>query len=372
MNRQIEECLRSLLPAQSSNIPPELLDLAQSLLAQSRSRVSTLKSDEEIARPHVCAHLACERLKRSLNLSKIVSKPPCKPRIYNQLYKYLDSTLAVKPRSARLSAPSTPVKQTPKRGPLQAASKTFTPSGRKKADRKHTEAPDWVMPMVRRVCGKHGEAFPHIWVGISEILGNTDYQDLENKESRNSKIRALMVALYVVVERRLSGKDKDQAENRNYEKLKYRLLKAMDGEDSAETKAQLDDLYQCESEFVDDWMKQLVAMDLNQMEWFGNVPQGIHSTDDIAKDGSGENRYDQEATIPSRKKAKFGQANLAEGILLPGLGTMMQDRVDYLSDDRRADYLEWKSEVVARIDEIEKTAMTAPAKKRTKRVSTRS
>lgn len=61
MNKPVEQALTSLVPSLSGPIPPELADLAVSLLAQSRSKASSLKPEEEIARIYVCAHLACER-----------------------------------------------------------------------------------------------------------------------------------------------------------------------------------------------------------------------------------------------------------------------------------------------------------------------
>ena len=40
----------------------------------------------------------------------------------------------------------------------------------------------------------------------------------------------------------------------------------------------------------------------------------------------------------------------------------MQDRVDYLSDERRRDYREWKKRILMELDELEKTdAMPAEA-----------
>ena len=44
-----------------SSLPPELVSLAASLLAHSRSKAASLKAEEEIARSYACAHLACER-----------------------------------------------------------------------------------------------------------------------------------------------------------------------------------------------------------------------------------------------------------------------------------------------------------------------
>jgi origin recognition complex subunit 6 len=60
MSRSIEQALSSLLPTESAALPQPLVDLASSLLAQSRLR-STLKAEEELARSYACAHIACER-----------------------------------------------------------------------------------------------------------------------------------------------------------------------------------------------------------------------------------------------------------------------------------------------------------------------
>lgn len=59
--RPVERALATLLPTHENEMPPELLSLAQSLFAQSRSYSSSLKPDEEIARPHACAEIACRR-----------------------------------------------------------------------------------------------------------------------------------------------------------------------------------------------------------------------------------------------------------------------------------------------------------------------
>lgn len=66
MSRPVEQALLSLLPTQNSDLPAPLVELARSLLAQSRNKVSTLKADEEIARTYACSHLACDRSERSL------------------------------------------------------------------------------------------------------------------------------------------------------------------------------------------------------------------------------------------------------------------------------------------------------------------
>jgi len=61
MNRPTEQALLSLLPTHNSILPQPLIELASSLLAQSRHRATILKAEEEIARPYACAHIACDR-----------------------------------------------------------------------------------------------------------------------------------------------------------------------------------------------------------------------------------------------------------------------------------------------------------------------
>lgn len=65
MDRSVAQALSSLLPALGGSLPPELVELAVSLLAQSRSKASSLKADEEIARSYACANIACERCQRT-------------------------------------------------------------------------------------------------------------------------------------------------------------------------------------------------------------------------------------------------------------------------------------------------------------------
>lgn len=62
MDRSIIQALTVLVPTLSGPLPQELVELAISLLAQSRNKASNLKAEEEIARSYACANLACERL----------------------------------------------------------------------------------------------------------------------------------------------------------------------------------------------------------------------------------------------------------------------------------------------------------------------
>ena len=61
MDRSVAQALTGLVPSLNGPLPPELVELAMSLLAQSRGNASSLKADEEIARTYACANIACER-----------------------------------------------------------------------------------------------------------------------------------------------------------------------------------------------------------------------------------------------------------------------------------------------------------------------
>jgi Origin recognition complex subunit 6 (ORC6). len=51
----------------------------------------------------------------------------------------------------------------------------------------------------------------------------------------------------------------------------------------------------------------------------------------------------------SDSKSRSSKPESSHGGLLPGLGTMMQDRIDWLSEDRREDFVEWKADIMSRI-----------------------
>jgi origin recognition complex subunit 6 len=114
-------------------------------------------------------------------------------------------------------------------------------------------------------------------------------------------------------------------------------------------------------EDVDAWIALIMDQKWAKgQEWFDNIPSvGQRGDDFLDENGHGlEDEDPMEASTPKRRRTKlFAQAgNNKEGVLLPGLGTMMQDRVDYLSEDRREDYLEWKADMMKRIARMDRSA----------------
>ena len=345
MDRSVVQALSSLIPALTGPLPPDLIELARSLLAQSRSKASNLKADEEIARAYACANIACERCeaiamvrseysytdntrrsKQKLALPKIESRPPCPPKVYQRLYKYLDGVLPggtrKSARATNLDIPtsspvSSPVKpRTPARGahlrPDFLKTKT-TP----KRTTKVPEIPSWVMPAIRELCKKMSatNAPHHIFAGVSSI-----YLSEKTQQVIDLKLSALIVAVYCLVITRLAGVGIAQDEYERQKNLSLAILKesfreVFEGEDVQEID-------------VDECTKQFKDRQWTRMDWFGNIPVGVGvgSTNDaseVAADAISDDEEAEEGRIlPMQKNAgmlDFGN----EDFLQAGLGTMV-------------------------------------------------
>lgn len=111
---------------------------------------------------------------------------------------------------------------------------------------------------------------------------------------------------------------------------------------------------------VDQW----IALTMEQgwahgQEWFENIPYAgqLYGEDEEGK--SYQDLDEEDAVLRGVRPPKPPTAGQGDhvsqsdhpprGGLLPGLGTMMQDRVDWLSDDRREEYVDWKADIMARI-----------------------
>ncbi|KAK2754829.1 hypothetical protein FQN54_006722 [Arachnomyces sp. PD_36] len=422
-NKSLEQALSQLLPTHDNDLPPELVNLSISLLAQSRSYASSLKPEEEIARPYVCAEIACKRLAPSLNLPPPVSRPPCPPRVYKKLYTYLEQSLAKSSTRPKRQAATTP-SSTPKK----AQSKNPTPSSTVPAKRTRAgvsknavtetpktsikDAPTWAMPLVRRICktlstptststGRSRPAIsssfpPHIFAGVSSILSfipesNTAEKRAEDKdldefltpfdkggaeeEVKKDMIKTMIVATYfIVLSRRrnyLMGKSgvkpSSSVPPRELDRKTYNEMC-----DTALSSVGLSPDQKHLRQEVDLWIDYITECGWSKgMEWFENIPlPGDREGDDALDAGdtqAGENDDDGDDSGPlgpnrrRRRKVATGKDKVRGG-LQPGLGTMMQDRIDWLSEDRKADYSEWKEEIMERIRGMEKGKKRAAAR----------
>ncbi|KAF2121028.1 origin recognition complex, subunit 6 [Lophiotrema nucula] len=351
----VEQALTGLIPTLNGPLPPELVELAVSLLARSRSVAHSLKPDEEIARPYACAQLACERLKKRLNLPAIASRPPCPPKIYKKLYKYLESAL---PSTQTSSAPQTPRKNrsepstSARTTPKTPLSGRKTPRSVAKDNGSANEVQDWVMPTIRALAKAFDtpSAAPHVYTGVESILPllarmTAAAQETPSKRPRRaaavqanisdvseSKILALVAVIFFYVLSRMADQDitPEQFEEwRN--KAVATLLRSRTVVDEEDILAEVESLMPTAQE--EGWL---------QMEWFLNV----YPVDD------GEEMEGVEMSGGSIAQGKTkGLRDLGSEYI--GLGTMMQDATDYLSERHRAEYKRWEAQIMSRIEAIE-------------------
>ncbi|GAD95249.1 hypothetical protein AOR_1_394144 [Paecilomyces variotii No. 5] len=442
-NRPVEQALATLLPTHADDLPPELLSLALSLVAQSRSYSTSLKPEEEIARPYACAEIACKRLSRSLKLPPLLGHPPCPPRLYKKLYAFLDRSLAsstistkrtqsgsvVRTPTRPSSVTTTPTKNggtalrtatprtlqgTPtKSTPLKRSTGPATPSStsrhqlpvRRAGINGPTstivgDAPKWVMPAIRTVCKTLSTPAPrmstwsrppisrtlppHIFSGVSSILhfvpssesdsGDLDEdsleflepiittQDKENDEDYKELVSALIVAVYfLVLSRRRSPAPGESSGDGSSEGRKMDKKTFSEMRQTAPTCLGLPTNERRHREDVDAWIALIMEQDWAKgKEWFENVPYAGANWDEATQDELGLVEDDEEGpsgTLSSKRHKKDHRLDEAStrGGLLPGLGTMMQDRIDWLSDERMEDYLEWKRDILKRAETLERT-----------------
>ena len=100
----------------------------------------------------------------------------------------------------------------------------------------------------------------------------------------------------------------------------------------------------------------VLDIEVEDLEWFQNVPEGVIDIEDVNLGHDSGVDTDDEDTVQTRKKVKQTAARRAEalkpdpdGFLLPGLGTMMQEAVDWLSEESRQDYQVWKADILTKM-----------------------
>nr|POE56697.1 hypothetical protein CFP56_33669 [Quercus suber] len=401
MPTSIEQNLTLLLPTHAF-LPPELVHLSTSLLAQSRSKAASLKPDEEIARTYACCNIACERLRNKLGLDVAKTNPPIKPKIYVKLHAYLTGALNT------TKSPQTPSPQ--KRGWRQLKTATSSrdgsngssiglksttpPSGRVAQKRKvhhgivepetEQEMPIWVMPLLSQLCGAlHAEgAAAHAYAGAQSVLayertrGTDDaINECFNKRRRTllddhangdsmSELPCLLLAVYFHVSNRLNGEELGH----NYQARKLKGIEVMrtylNSQKIGTVPAFPADERSAEDDI--DMYVQRGKVLWHGMEWYTNIPPAapLIRTDDERKneleicaagDSDVESRQygmqKQSAKTPLRRKEKHGSRfldeddDVAAAGLFPALGTMFHPAIDWLNHDRYNEFNGWKREI---------------------------
>jgi origin recognition complex subunit 6 len=292
------------------------------------------------------------RSKKRFNLPSIVSRPPCPPRIYKKLYNYLSSAL---PASEATREPQTPSKRATAAGasarntPKTPASGRRTPRTARKDDA--AVMPEWVMSAIRSLVKSfdYPSAAPHIFTGVESVLPLLERMaaaaTAESPSKRfkrtlassnaatvpDARIRGLVIVISLYVFTKMQDTDITPEQ---YKEWRETAIDTLLGLTTGE-KVTYDEL----SLETEELMPMAQEEGWLQMEWFLNVtPQD--SMD--AMEG-----VESSTTHIQRKVTKTGGSDYI------GLGTMMQDATDYLSERRREDYKIWEAKIMARVQQIE-------------------
>ncbi|EFQ35210.1 origin recognition complex subunit 6 [Colletotrichum graminicola] len=366
MNRSIEQTLLSLMPTHGSTLPPSLVELAGSLLAQSRHRASTLKADEEVGRLYACAHIACDRLKITLDLPPIEPRPPIPPRIYKRLYSHLDNIL---PNAALNRTPGkngtprhrqrhgidspvrTPQRPTPTKERSLAQFRSGNPASGPNTPTKSTGKavyPSdksglhfWIQPTIRFLCKETGQR----QLGPTMLAGMEYIVVPGGRRTRDAWVRANLAALcgavfFFVTQQVKTLKTGEEVGSEAYKPERDRILdllakarasvgsRGMDEDEAWEGWAPV-----TAKEF-DDAVQQVTDRGWLEADWYLSLSDIIEAGDVIADSH-------RRAEGPYRAPVR-------------GADSMFQDRYDFLSEKKRQEYMIWKEGILRRIESLEK------------------
>jgi origin recognition complex subunit 6 len=368
----ISKALATLLPSLST-YPPGLFSQCESLVALSRQRARHLKPEEEIARAHACAEIACERLRAPLRLPPTKKGgAPAKPVVYKKLLAFLEKVL----EDAGTGTPKgTPNKrkrdegedgETPRivRRKTDVEEKTPTKSAAKrdggflgtikagsgKEDEVAGEAPEFVMPAIRKLCKvfRTPSLAPHVYVGTCIVLKSEKLWPQADKTPQDileSNIISLVGGLYLMVLTRM--------QRGNMNKKVYFGVR----DKTVETFDVLSD-----GQEIASWIRKTKESYCKGQDWYESIPKGVFDfsmqnvTGAVTTTAEDEPGHTVDVDLDcmedpaiSRKKAIDPHEEDPEGVLLPGLGTMMSDVVNWLSDERKEAYQSWKRDLLQQI-----------------------
>lgn len=226
------------------------------------------------------------------------------------------------------------------------------------------------MPTIRRLCTTLGApaAPPHVLAGVSSILtlpAPLQSETVVGIEPKKDKIPAMVTAVYILVITRLSGVETSADE---YSRVRSAALQTLDSIEAG--KAQRENV---NGRDVDEWLREIRDREWTSLDWFENIGEGAGLELDgigVANEASEDDLGSEQKKTPVKQTLK-GMDKSKKTTLQAGLGTMvsivewpvlvvssllvrqMQDKVNYLSEERRLNYVTWKQDVLARIDALE-------------------
>lgn len=251
-------------------------------------------------------------------------------------------------------------------------------TGKGKGTSKQPETPDYVLPSIRAICKtfKSTKLVPHIYTGVVICTGlgglesNTESQTppAETEESLKTRQLCLILAVFAITLTRMHSGDITQE---TFDTLAERGL----------TFFELTNTEGTLKREVEEWISKITAWatdDPSVTSWIDSIPLDslpafklppLPATDSSkpTKDTPRSNKIDKTSTKnhhppprssnrPSRREeiARELEKEDPDDVLLPGLGTMFHDGLDYFSAEKMAEYQEWKADILRRAEALEK------------------
>ena len=231
------------------------------------------------------------------------------------------------------------------------------------------EAPAVVLPAIRKVCSVFGtgELVKHVYVGTCTALKlgklwprpaleEASEADLEvTDEMFEADMLTLVVGLYLMVlTRMMKGK------------MVNKLFRAISGKAVIALPVLHGDVEGNEKN-IQAWVRRIQKEFTKGKDWWTDVPVdvidfGMEDAENAMLDDAEE---PEDATMADVAEAGGTEGIVLdlkpdpEGILLPGLGTMLSDEVDWTSEDRKRKYEDWKADILEKMQSMEQNNASA-------------
>lgn len=321
-----------------------------------------------------------------MNLPPIEPRPPVPPRTYKRLYGVIDKALPNTalsgrpkanargtPRSKALSLPApraTPSRGTPTKDVSLAHFRTSGQPGtvsklnlQSAAKQRETALPPWVRPTVRHICtvlaAENGpDLAPIIEAGLSAII--TPFRKRTQDEWVDSHLTVLVGAIYWYVSESAAlspGEEMLDEVPVGYKGARKEILVALRGArdqvhiPATTTRGKKAEITQeQEAAFWEGWQVTIKAADFDETitevmsrgwlksDWYRSIDlprDAVEGGDEVDDDLDGN------------------PASAATNVQTTRPDTMLQDKFDYLSERRRADYRRWEAGILRRIELLE-------------------
>ncbi|KAL9074291.1 MAG: hypothetical protein Q9157_004456 [Trypethelium eluteriae] len=241
------------------------------------------------------------------------------------------------------------------------------------------------MPAIRHLCKTLDApaATPHVYAGLCSVLSTKDMESMTlwdpaqsilrfNEPPRSSRsatthnqagvsayskddiIAAIIVVLYLYTMTRLSASDISQGD---YVSQKAKAIAAIQ-----ETRP-LDEIDADGFSVLIERLIREAQSGWLDLEWFTNIPegQGVLTTSAFVAltEQLGANEEGERSAFPDGREDTIrpGATDQSAVNFEHGLSSMFVQAVDYLSDERRQDYKEWRANIMKRIEAKESQRM---------------